>query len=365
MSRFLVNPFSVIPSGPPVVTGFGTKLANYFTQSASNGSDWTSTGSTVFIAGTHNVTTTGLSAHSFNDSSGWGTRYANMSGTTFNVNCFAPKIRPNDNSRLIVMRRSPTYAYGINYTEGSGWGSTFTAPTAWSLGTNQNGRDMAFTSDGNVAFSTLNQSPYLKAWTFSSSGYGTLYANMATAPLNVFSITVNSTDNVVVGDTNSTSELAAFAWSGSGWGSKYANPSTGKTSAVGAQGGAKFTADDAAVIVPTGAGVAGQPQMQAFAWSGSSWGTRYTDASSMATGVCGGATITPNKNVYAVAYNASPYIAMWQWNNATGFGTKASAPASPPSSVGLNASFSPSENWLLVNHSFSVTGASMYPTVKT
>ena len=64
--------------------------------------------------------------------------------------------------------------------------------------------------------------------------------------------------------------------------------------------------------------------------------------------------------VVAVAHNTSPYVSVYPWTSGTGFGTKYSDPSTLPTGTGRFTAFSPDGADLAVSHSTSPY-ISVYP----
>ena len=70
-------------------------------------------------------------------------------------------------------------------------------------------------------------SPFISAYPWSSSGFGTIYANPATLPTGGGNGVAFSPDGSAIAVAHNTSpRVSAYPWSGSGFGTKYANPAT-------------------------------------------------------------------------------------------------------------------------------------------
>jgi hypothetical protein len=86
---------------------------------------------------------------------------------------------------------------------------------------------VAFSPDGSAIAVAHGTTPFITAYPWSSSGFGTKFANPATLPagggLGV-SFSLNGSALAVAHST--TPFVTAYPWSGSGFGTKYANPST-------------------------------------------------------------------------------------------------------------------------------------------
>ena len=72
--------------------------------------------------------------------------------------------------------------------------------------------------------------------------------------------------------------ITAYPWSGSGFGTKYANPATSPT---GTGRGVAFSPDGSAIAVAHGT----TPYITAYPWSGSGFGTKYANPSTLPTGI--------------------------------------------------------------------------------
>ena len=71
----------------------------------------------------------------------------------------------------------------------------------------------------------------------------------------------------------------------------------------------------------------------------SSFGTKYSNPSSLPSLSGRAVAISQNGSLLAVATESSPYISVYPWNTSTGFGAKYSNPATLPTSTGLSVSW--------------------------
>ena len=70
-------------------------------------------------------------------------------------------------------------------------------------------------------------SPFITAYPWSSSGFGTKYANPATLPASTGNGLAFSPDGSAIAVAHGvTPFISAYPWSSSGFGTKYANPAT-------------------------------------------------------------------------------------------------------------------------------------------
>lgn len=113
--------------------------------------------------------------------------------------------------------------------------------------------------------------PFVSAYPWSVSGFGTKYANPATLPLdNGNSVAFSPNGSAIAVAHDGSPYIAAYPWSAAGFGTKYANPATLPT---GVGRGVAFSPDGAAIAVA----VPSTPNIFAYPWSGSGFGTKYAN----------------------------------------------------------------------------------------
>jgi len=127
--------------------------------------------------------------------------------------------------------------------------------------------------------------------------------------------------------------ITAYPWSSSGFGTKYTNPSTLPT---GTGSGVAFSPDKSAIAVAHQS----SPSITAYPWSGSGFGTKYTNPATLP--VSGGLSVafSSNGSTIAVGHENSPNITLYPWSS-SGFGTKYNNPGSPPAGGVNGVAFSP------------------------
>jgi hypothetical protein len=70
-------------------------------------------------------------------------------------------------------------------------------------------------------------SPFVTAYPWSGSGFGTKFTDPATLPPNSgFGVAFNSTGDAIAVASFGTPYVLAYPWSGSGFGTKFADPAT-------------------------------------------------------------------------------------------------------------------------------------------
>jgi hypothetical protein len=83
------------------------------------------------------------------------------------------------------------------------------------------------------------------------------------------------------------------------------------------------------------------PYISAYPWSGSGFGTKYTDPATLPTGNGLGVAFSPDGTALAVSHQSSPYVTAYPWSGATGFGTKYANPSSAITTGGNSVTFKP------------------------
>lgn len=234
----------------------------------------------------------------------------------------------------IIYVTTNTPFQGAHRWTGTGFGTVYTAPSV--QGTVTPSR-ISISPTGLSFVMTNSTTPYIygRRWD-SSTGFGTVYANPATALGNISDPVTFSFDGGAVGFGNgSTNTSGAYHWTdASGFGTKYVNQTI--TSPVNA---AKFTKSNMiyAGNQTSNTGIA------VFRWNDS---TGFTGQQFFPPTI----TPTPASTTYHVAmnddetliamnyFNTTPWVQMWPFNNTTGFGTVFPSPSPLPGSGSSNGS---------------------------
>lgn len=206
---------------------------------------------------------------------GVGTKYADPAVTA--PAAYSIAYNSVTNSVALAINGSPgVVAYAWN--PGSGVGAKFSNPaTAIPTSGGFGGRSIKFTPDGSYVFIGSGESPWINAYNWSASGFGTKFSNPATAlvgQVNYLAVSPSSDAVLFAGGGNGSTipYIGGYKWSASGFGTKYSNP-----------GG----------------------------WT-TSWGCNFVDFHPAGTAVLAGG-------------NDSPFVHAWPWTQASGFGTKYTA----------------------------------------
>lgn len=110
-----------------------------------------------------------------NDSTGYGTKYANPATATFATASYDLRWAPNGNTVGVVGYNSP---YIMAYAWSSGWGSKYSDPASLPAGIAEG---VAWAPNGATIVSSGVTTPFINAYPW-SSGFGTKYSNPTTSP---------------------------------------------------------------------------------------------------------------------------------------------------------------------------------------
>jgi hypothetical protein len=224
----------------------------------------------------------------------------------------------------------------------SGFGTKFSNPATLPSG---NSYDVAFTPAGDaIAVGNIGLKR-LEAYSFSSSGFGTKFADLGFTPTDRHRVSFSPNGNFLA-STGSQNNFNVVSWSSSsGFGGSVANVSPFGSGAI-VRGVAFSPSGDAVVVVGSNA-----PYVTAYPFN-STTGALGTEFPSIGlsirpNGTCYGVSFSPAGDAVAVAHGGTGAISVYGWSS-SGFGTKFANPASPPAS-GLNVVFSPLGDSIIIS----------------
>ena len=231
---------------------------------------------------------------------------------------------------------------------GSSFGTKYTNPAT--LPGTSLGYAVAFATAGDAIAVTHDTSPYVSAYPWNTgSGFGTKYTNPVTLPTSTGKgVAFSPADNAIAVAHSGSPYVSAYPWNVStGFGTKYTNPATPP---AGGGNAVAFTAAGDAIAVAHDT----SPYVSAYPWSvGSGFGTKYTNPATLPTGTGNGVAFTTAGDAIAVAHGASPYVSAYPWSVGSGFGTKYTNPATLPTGTGSAVAFSPSGGAIAVAHNIT------------
>lgn len=195
-------------------TGFGARYGNPGTLPSSTVSGIAFNGSSFVCS----FGTTSPYVRGYAWSAGFGSAFSAPATT---VGGSANAIRFNETGdTLLVGSTASAYLHAYPWSNSTGWGTKYanmaTLPT-------QSVTDVAWNTAGNVVLAAQNGATngvIAYAW---SAGFGTKYANPATLNTSGVNVDFNFDGTAVI--SSASSQLNAWAWSG-GFGTKYADPAT-------------------------------------------------------------------------------------------------------------------------------------------
>ena len=247
-----------------------------------------------------------------------------------------------------------TSPYITAYQWSSGYGSKYANPSVLPESYTLTAK---FNSTGSKVISAITASPCINIYTW-DNGFGSRYANPTSLPAITVgrNVCFNSNDTAafIVGDT--TPYVQAYSFSSSGFGAKYANPST----SVGGTAGQSVSLNPAENTIAIGSN--GTPFVQAYSWNTSTgFGAKYANPSTLPTSsVLRDTLFNPTGTILFCAHNGTPFISAYNWSS--GFGSKITNPSVLPIATGYRLAFK-DDYIALANESLSSPDAivTVYP----
>jgi hypothetical protein len=80
------------------------------------------------------------------------------------------------------------------------------------------------------------------------------------------------------------------------------------------------------------------PLVSAYSWSGSGFGTKFSNPATLPFGEGYGVTFNKAGDAIAVAHDGSPFVSAYPWSG-SGFGTKFANPTTLPTGIGNDVAF--------------------------
>jgi WD40 repeat protein len=247
----------------------------------------------------------------------------------------------NTGDAIAVAHTTTPFVSAYPWT-GSSFGTKFANPTTLPSGT---GQGVAFSPADNAIAISTNTTPFVDAYLWSGLGFGTKFADPATVPIyNGTGVAFSPAGDVIAVSAFPTN---VYPWNVStGFGTKYADPATLPPDF--SSGVAFSPAGDAIAM-----SINSTPYVYAYPWDVSTgFGTKYADPATLPTGIGKGVAFSPAGNAIAVVHSTTPFITVYPWSG-SGFGTKYTDPATLPTNQGLSVAFSSAGDGIVVGHSTS------------
>lgn len=198
---------------------------------------------------------------------------------------------------------------------------------------------MLWNKTGTRLLSVANNSLY--SWPISySGGFGT--RTLQALPVSTYQACLSPDNGAIFFGSTVTPFLNAYAWNGASFGTKYTNPSTLPTASI--QG--ICTPDGGSTILAT---YNASPYIIAYPWSNASgFGTKYANPSTIPDGG-GDLSINSISSAFVKSSNASPWVEAFSWSVVSGFGSKYSAaPVYLSTNARMSTKLSPVDNGVAV-----------------
>jgi hypothetical protein len=293
----------------PWNNGFGTRFSNPAILPNQNARSLAFSKTNAALAVADNANTR-IKAYAWS-ASGFGTSYANLPVQTaggFDSMCFY-------NDRIAVAHSTSPYASMFPWSDSTGFGTRYAAPTGYT-GDNS----CSFSPSGEL-FLAGDLYPFISAFSFSASGWGTRYSNPSVLPVTeVPSINANVSGNsICYAGPSTNNRLVAFSWSSAtGWGTRYFTTPR-------ANNGSDAVFDEAGTGVVYGG--ATTPFISGFPWSDSTgFGTQYANPATALAAT--GRSVAVRDNTAFAAHSNGVYISAYPWST-SGFGVRYAGPGTP------------------------------------
>ena len=261
----------------------------------------------------------------WSSSTGFGTKYTNPVGLPTTGDGLSLEFSPAGTDIAFGTEASP-FLQVYPWSSGSGFGTKYsnpaTLPVAFGLS-----NAIAFRNTA-IVISSYTGSPKIIGYPWTTGvGFGTKYTNPLTDPSGEDRGTKFGSlgTSVIRGSNNPTTSVYQDAYpfnAATGFGTRYANPATALTTS------APLAVNTAGNVVLFGQGY----NSAAYPWS-PGYGTKFAAPASASSTNAGFLAFNSLDDAVATAgFRNPPQVDAWAWNNASGFGTKFAQPS--PSFLG-------------------------------
>lgn len=291
-------------------SGFGTVYASPSTLPADGTACcFSPSGDVIYIGAT-------VDAYQWSDA-GFGTKYAATSvavilgQTTTSTGTQVVACASNSN-----IRRWP-------WSSATGFGTMQTV----NISPSNVGNEIAISPADDAVAVAGQISPYVHAFAFSASGYGSKFSNPGTLPGgNCYGVHFHPAGDAVAFASTTTPFVIVYPWSAAGFGTKFADPAVVPTSST--ENSVQFSPSGNVLLC---SGSSTSPRIHAYAWSVSGFGTKYANPSTaLPSGQTNCVTFSSDGTAVFITASTSPFVHAYAWSDASGFGAKYSNPAVLP-----------------------------------
>jgi hypothetical protein len=248
---------------------------------------------------------------------------------------------------------SNNYPVVLPYSTDSGFGAALYPSAA--PGNTVNGA--VFSPDKLAIFGCYNSSPYIFAYEWTGTAWGTRYTNIANAGTSsVLDITVSPNSDFIC-YAESKQFPTVYPWNSStGFGSRIRDTVNSVANSP------ACILNNAGTIAIFGTSIT-SPYIKAFPVSSSAISAPLSNPASALPSASNGLAINSSDSVVAAATGTTPFINAYAWSNSTGFGTKYSNPSTLPPAGADDCAFNPDGTALAVTYSIGGAdkGLKVYP----
>lgn len=277
---------------------------------------------------------TGVQAYQWSVASGIGSTIGNNSGSiNGGTNPSPESFRPGNNAIAVTNGAdiSGEGLYGFAFSMSTGIGTKYSAPTRPISRT----REPYWTPDGAMVAVQTDSGGYGFAYPFTlGAGWGSRISGSLGGGDRSGALSPNGLAYV---NANTTAVAGSFS-SSTGWGSQF----SGSQSPGGYWSSTRFSPNSNVIAVALEAGTSIVNRTYAFNTS-TGWGSQYAthSTSGLSFTISDGTEWEPNQKAIATGgRNGSPYLAVWAWTDAAGYGTKYADPATTANSSAGSPNFS-------------------------
>lgn len=219
---------------------------------------------------------------------------------------------------------------------GSKWANPGTLPGREPYG------KAAIYADKSTMFMGHVISPYTCGYSLSAGAFGSKFSNPGTLPLThgTGSALSPGEQYLAISHSNNSNSnnrrISVYSVSSAGYGSKFSYPTA---DIAGDPGGVKWI-NNSTILLGNKTGSTTGNTVSAYAWTGAGFGSKYADPASAANGITQSPDVvdsTSEGTDVVLSGSVSPYIHAYAWS--AGFGSKYSNPSPLPAGVGRGVVF--------------------------
>jgi hypothetical protein len=313
-----------------------------------------------YIAYSTPITGRRISAYQWSDASGFGTIYSTIASVNALDNTGARISFTKDNSLLSFSNRTAPFANVWPWSS-SGFGTKYANPSSplSPTGAGTAGHSWTPAIDAYLTINVASPSSTPQAWAW-SNGFGSKYSNASTVSGLGAGISVNGDGTQVVVSHIGSPYISMYPWA-SGFGTKYSNPSTLPTGApysgaaysVGVNVGFNPITNDVAIGYTT------SPYITAYPVTSGGFGTKYANPSSLPVGTSDSLKFASTGTLLGAGSTTSPYITVWDWSS--GFGSKYSNPSTLPLAETISMDWSSTADTIVTSQNTTTPYTAAYP----